>query len=206
MAKKATSKKTIWYKDKVLWSGVAVFVVVVGGWYYHDSHSGKASKKDFENAQASIDKVYADIVAKLGPPSNYKKSQSCSRPSQKFSQGPLSCSVDLEFLHSVGSLSEANSKYSSIYTSLKDYTEGVTVVDKPDISLIRTSVGSEIWTSAVTQFKDNKSGMSCSLKTVYDTPHETYLDTTSIPNESKALYTIIGCSSLSRNEYFHLTN
>ncbi len=125
--KKPSSKKSINAsymntKTMVLVGLVLVLLIAFGTYLYHQHNNGKASKEDFEKAQASIDQLYNNIMAKLGPPANYKKTQSCSRPSQKFSQGPLSCSVDKDIFYKIeGPLfaEKANSKVDGAINSSK---------------------------------------------------------------------------------------
>ena len=76
-------------------------IVVVGGFVAFRQYAIWVDKEKFEQAQASIDALYADIVTQVGQPSNYERSQSCGRPNQKYNQGPLSCNVGIGFVYAL---------------------------------------------------------------------------------------------------------
>src|SRR6185437_976480 len=96
---KTPKQKTFW-ENKWLLIPLGLIAVVALGFAYH-SYSVWANEKQFSQARSAIDTIYADIVNKVGHPDNFKRTNDCSRPSQEFTQGPLSCSVGTDFIYGV---------------------------------------------------------------------------------------------------------
>jgi hypothetical protein len=77
----------------------------------YQPYAVRQDKKRFEKAEASLDELYAKIVATVGKPDQEKKDKSCvySSPFNEFqTKGDLSCAVDLYFLFSPKSLASSN--------------------------------------------------------------------------------------------------
>lgn len=55
-------------------------------------------KQNFDKAEASLDQLYNQIVAKVGKPDQYKKDKVCSYISQEFGKGPRNCHVSIYLL------------------------------------------------------------------------------------------------------------
>jgi len=104
MAKKQTPKKQpnkvskavsgFWQKN---WFAVLLVVVLLGVLAFIGVNRLIIynQKKQFDQAEKSLDTLYADIVKNVGQPTSMKKDKSCSYRSEKYSQGERSCSVDI---------------------------------------------------------------------------------------------------------------
>ena len=178
-------------------------IVVVGGFVAYRQYSVWTDKQKFEKAQASIDTLYADIVVRLGPPNNYEHNQSCGRPNQKFEQGPLSCNVGLHFVYAVSSRDEGDILFDAIYSIASSRTDIIQSISSPESKLRESSVGNSLstWTSAYNQFIEKSSGLKCVMKSVYDTPEDTFLELKNSPDK-KNFYTTIGCADKARRGYY----
>lgn len=196
MAKQSASKKKSLKDDKLAWFAAAILVLGFG-YYAYNSYIKWNDRHRFEQAQASIDELYTDIVAKVGEPNNYRRSASCSRPNQKFEQGPLSCNVGVEFVYDLNDRSEAESKYESAQSVIKNQNQlfTLTTYDKKlkDVSF-------NTWLSVSGYGKMiAANGMGCVFKFVFDTPKSTYLDIKG-ETKGKVFYGTLSCSDLSSVE------
>lgn len=101
------------------WWILAILLVIgaIGYGVYRD-YSIKADKEKFEQAKASIDALYADIVATTGEPAKVEGGQTCGYAEFKNSKGPLSCMVRIAFVYPAGNNSEATTTFRSMSQAL----------------------------------------------------------------------------------------
>jgi|GEM_PF-1302960 len=88
-----------------------VFVVVLGAASYflvYKPYSIYKDKEKFTKAEASLDPIYNQIVAKVGKPDEVKKYQNCDRPNLKSGQGSLSCNVGINMWYKNKNYSQSN--------------------------------------------------------------------------------------------------
>ncbi|PJE65372.1 hypothetical protein COU91_02030 [Candidatus Saccharibacteria bacterium CG10_big_fil_rev_8_21_14_0_10_47_8] len=198
MAKRKTKKKLSWLKNPKNRSQVflAVLVLLGGSFFAYQNYAKWQDKHKFEQAQTSINELYSEIVAKVGQPDNYKKTNSCSRPNLKFEQGPLSCNVGVDILYGVDNIQAATNIFSTIQNGIvKESSSFVRIADSKDKgSLPSSTVSSD-------NYKDSKSGMECTIKYAYDSPFDTFL-TLNKESTSKPLFISIGCYASAKKGYY----
>lgn len=183
---------------------LVIFLLIVGVFFY-EKIALELNKRAFQQARTSIDTVYADIVAQVGQPDSYKRSNSCSRPNQEFTQGPLSCNVATTMIYGVSNPSEANTKFKSIQTIVN--SKKIFKPTSPPADTIRAaSVGVITSSTALDHYTINSSKMDCAIKYVYDTPSETSLLLKMNTPEEKAFYISIGCDDWARAQYYPKNN
>jgi len=180
---------------------VVFAVVLVGGFFWYKDYSVRADKERFEQAQASIDKLYAGIVAKVGEPNNYDRNQSCGRPNQKFNEGPLSCSVGVDFVYEVLDSSEALILFKKIQNIVSANSSLFQQKNTLSNSFSGSIIGTTVYTAASDQYKELQSGLDCVAKYVYDTPSETFLDLKKT-SDRRVFYITIGCSGEASDKYY----
>lgn len=174
---------------------ITLLIIVGGGFVFYRQYSGPADKQKFEQAQASIDALYADIVAKLGEPNNYESTQSCGRPNQKFEQGPLSCSVGIGFVYALSSEDNPISLFTKIdgVISLKNdifrFNDASTVNDLAPPVIIK-------------EYLSVKSGMKCRVKHAYSSPPDIHLELIEGGSGENPFYVGISCGSKAKSEYY----
>jgi len=186
---------------------ILILFVAVGGLLFYRDYSIKADKDRFEQAKASIDKLYSDIVANAGEPANAEKSQSCGRAEFKNSGGPLSCLVRIAFVYAVKDSADATDKYGAVQQAISKYG---------DIFIKTFSNEAEVYPfSALADDRDDKeigvslaeikSGMGCSIRVVYahgeDLSHRL-----SIGGAPEALSGSIACQDGAKAEHYPSTN
>src|SRR3989344_2632351 len=102
---------------------IILVVAVVGGFVAYQQYSIWADKRKFEQARASIDALYADIVAQAGQPDRVEKSQTCGYANRKYEQGPLSCSVKAHFAFSADNNTQATEIAEKVHQTISVKTD-----------------------------------------------------------------------------------
>ncbi|HSX36703.1 MAG TPA: hypothetical protein VLG13_01105 [Patescibacteria group bacterium] len=72
-------------------------------------HTISTDKARFAQADKDVQAVAQQIISAVGQPVDQRTNNYCSRPHQKFTQGPLSCTVYDYLAYSVGNSDQANS-------------------------------------------------------------------------------------------------
>lgn len=81
---------------------VLIFVVGLSAASYilvYKPYSIRKDKEKFTKAEASLDEVYNQIVAKVGKPDEVKKDKNCAYANRVYGKGPRSCSVGIYLLY-----------------------------------------------------------------------------------------------------------
>lgn len=76
-------------------------------------------KQQFDAAEASLDKLYGDIVAQVGQPTDVKKDKSCSYASAEVGKGQLGCGFGYQLQYAVSDVSDANKIQSKAIQTFK---------------------------------------------------------------------------------------
>lgn len=184
---------------KWAWLLLIFFILIIAFFTYH-GYSQYADKKKFEQARADIDTIYADIVAKIGPPDNSKKVNDCSRPNQVFEQGPLSCSVGTSFIYGVADENGANEILKMIEIIVGEKPKVFKPVKSLANKLSDTLVVNSYYHIASDKYTD--SGLDCVLSYVFDTPRE--IDLALKDDARKPLQINVDCTGRAKKEYFPL--
>lgn len=121
MAKKQKVKTKSHKSRKYLWviTIIALFIFALAAyfWVYLPSQDRKEKiaeeKQQITKDQALLNNL-ADKIAKDYPPTSRESKNTCSYASQKFANGPLSCSVEVDLIYAGIDINRANEIMSGI--------------------------------------------------------------------------------------------
>lgn len=188
---------------------VLVILLVTGliGFGVYRDYSIKADKEKFEQAKASIDALYTDIVARAGEPEKVEIKESCSRASRKLEKGPLSCGSHVYLVYPTANESEATALVININDTLNlasdtlkiTYTNSSTELPFEEVN---ASVKRQETSSS---FIDIRSGISCSMSFVYALSGDLYHVFSSDVSEKSTSVQIV-CGDSAKAEYYPLIN
>ena len=164
------------------------------------SYSIWRNERDFAQARAAIDTVYADIVAKVGQPDNYKRTNNCSRPSQEFGQGPLSCSVGTDFIYGVNDETQANTLFKQIQSVISQHPELLKPTKPLSTSIKDTLVVNDYYHDTQDYYEGGN--IACFAKYSFDTPRE--IDLITANPLKKPMEVNINCVNEAKNQYYPL--
>lgn len=202
MVKRKTKNKKTWLTNPK--NRPHIFLVALiflgGGFFAYQSYAKWQDKNKFKQAQASINELYSEIVAKVGQPDNYQKTNSCSRPNLKFEQGPLSCDVDIDFIFGVKNESEALNLFKNIQNTIKARSDLFVQDGRLETNIPSVLVASDIYRIARDEYKSS-GGVRCVAVYTYNTPSETYLKLTKDIGK-QTFYVTIGCNGNAKYEYY----
>jgi hypothetical protein len=197
----ADKSARLWPLRYKLFSVLILIVFAVAGFFVYQKIALELNRRGFQQARSAIDTVYGDIVAKVGPPDNSKSINDCSRPSEEFDQGPLSCSVGADFIYGVSDHNQANNLFRQIQGVIAQHPSLFHLAQALDTSIKDTLVVNTYYHSAQDYYK--MGDMDCSIKYSYDTPSNTYLSLKG-SDSKKAFYVAIGCSDWAKAQYYPL--
>ena len=192
----AKAQKPVW-KNK--WLLLAVIIVLAAGGFSYRAYSAWTNKRDFVQARAAIDTVYADIITKVGQPDNYKRTNDCSRPSQEFGQGPLSCHTDISFIYGVNNDAEANVVFKKIQLAITK-NNAFKPTGEPKSSLSSATIINTTLFGAEDNYRVK--GLQCVANYTYKTPSETDLK---LKSDQLPLEITLGCYGPARVQYYPLS-
>jgi len=160
------------------------------------------NRHSFQQARKNIDIVYADIVAKVGPPDNSERMSTCSVYHGEFSDGPTSCNLDTAIIYGVKDKNDADATIKKIQDRMNNYRDLFTPTKTPDLSIKDTLAVNTVYHIASVSYKS--AGLDCGVGYVYDTPTET--DLSLKDNTKKPLQMNIGCWGGARSKYYTLSH
>lgn len=200
MAKSASGRfrrSVPWARSHKFYSLLLLTVLLVAGIFVYEKVALELNKRAFSQARTTIDTVYADIVAQVGSPDNSKRAAECSASHVIFGQGPISCSVDTDFIYGVSDKSEAIDQFKKIQAVISRNEQF-----KPTKTLSLTITDQIVVNSAYHTASDEFSsdGLPCIVNYVYDTPREIFL--TINDKSKKPLQIVIGCHGIARAMYY----
>jgi len=197
----ANKSARLWPLRHKLFSVFILIVLVVAGFFVYQRITLELNKRGFQQARSAIDIVYADIIAKVGPPDNSKRVNSCNRVKEEFENGPLSCDVDTSFIYGVNGVEEADSLMSNIQNLIANHP-GLLQPSAPLTNQISsTLVVNSYYQTAHDHYKTARH-MKCETSYIYDTLRETDL---SIKDQTKKPLEIgIDCSDWAKAQYYPL--
>lgn len=184
---------------------ILLVVGAIGFGLYRD-YSVKADKEKFEQAKASIDALYADIVATAGQPDKEERGQTCGYAEFKNSKGPLSCMVRIAFVYPTGNNGEATTIFSNMNRALDlnsnfevTFTNELEVI--PFTALESRTDQKEIGMSIL----ESGSGIVCSFRLIYAVierdSHYLLLD-----SGSESISGLIACKDEAKAEHYPSIN
>ena len=182
-------------------SFVILLVLGVIGFLVYSEIALQVNKHDFQQARSAIDTVYADIVHQVGQPDNFRRNNDCSRPNQEFESGPLSCSVNTDFIYGVDNETNANDILAKVEAVISRHSNLLKATLPLSQSIKDSYVANTYYHRSVDYYKTNR-GLACEVSYTYDTPGEIDLQ---IRNSSqKPLEISSGCSGFAEEQYYPL--
>jgi len=182
---------------------ITLLVVMIGGIVAYRQYSIWADKQRFEQAQASIDALYSDIVANVGQPDKVEKGQTCGYASRKYERGPLSCGDYLYFVYGVANNNQANERFQGIKQAILQNQSTFNVTFSNETSVVpfntlrdnrdREEIGMDI--------TETKSNIACTLRALYASKDSNgHVLTTDVQTENMSV--AIGCSDDAKVEHY----
>lgn len=211
MTKQGSIKKPgfVFRKKHLPFLIVFIATILAAGLFLYRDYSIRADKNRFEQAHKSIDVLYSDIVAKVGQPDNVKQDQSCGYASRKFSRGPLSCAVGINFAYVIPNADEATnlaktindavSRKNNVFTT--SYSNAGSIL--PFVSL----QGLRDYQEIKNDLTEKSSQKRCYLTVVYALSSSIYHPlSVSSEKSDRELSIQLGCKDSAKAEYYPLTN
>jgi hypothetical protein len=209
MTKRKTKKKLSWLKNPKNRPQVVLIVLVIlgGGYFAYQSYAKWQDKHKFEQAQASINELYSEIVTKVGQPGISRSKYSCRYASLKYSRGPLSCGFESQFAYRVD---RGGVQANIVVTAANE------IVSK-DLNFINYKVGAisdlpfkpfseftGVQSTSLT-FIEKKTSLACSLKFNYFPYSDGDVSQFVTSASGKVnLSAQIGCGGYSKGKYYQL--
>lgn len=188
-----------WIRTHKFLALLLAIVILIAGVFVYERVALEMNRLAFKSAQHAIDSIYADVVAHVGPPDNSKHENFCSRPSQVYGQGPLSCTVSTSFIYGRANLSDANTSFNQIQNTISK--SGLLFPVELEANITSAPVANTIYTSATDRYRTREK-MDCTVSYWFDTPRQIDLD---IADKSKkSLEVIVGCNDWARLQYYPL--
>jgi len=200
MANRKEYKVSLLIKSHRLLFTIFLAALIALGIVGYAQYQKYENKLAFQDAQRSIDSIYEKVISSVGKPDISRRQNSCSRPSQEWTLGPLSCSLNTEFVYAVNDRSEANEihmKFQKIISS-----ENQLVAKKLSKEITDELVINTYYHSAFDSYT-TLGGLDCAGKYVFDTPQDSFLHTS---NGKKDLYIAIGCTGPAKIAYYTVAN
>ena len=174
---------------------------MVAGFFVYQRIALELNKRGFQQARSAIDAVYANIVAKVGPPDNSKRFNSCNRSHQEFETGPLSCDVETRFIYGVSGLAEGDILFKKIQSSISA-NEKLLKPTRPLSKSIGGLLVVNTYYYSTNDYFVSPSRMDCIVSYTYNTPRQIDLQINDLTK--KPLEISIDCSDWAKAQYYPL--
>ena len=204
MTKPALNKlkrSLFWVKFHKLYSLLILIVLLVGGIFVYQKVTLELNRRAFAQARVAIDAVYADIVAQVGQPDNYKRESECSKSYFGPYELRISCSVDTDFIYAVKDQQEADAKTAKINEIVDKQQSRLRPTSAPKSDIYVNPAPGDPDTNTSINYYKGPGGLLCIFKYVYDTPTDTYLQLVH-PDSKKSFYVTTGCTGNAKNQYY----
>jgi len=185
-------------KHKWLTLLTIVLLVIIAVFTYFKI-SLELNRRAFQQAAHAIETIYADIVKEIGPPDDNRYSRECSRPSVVYDQGPLSCSIGIDFIYGVSDKQEPDQLKERIKSVINHHSNLLLPTTAPPSFIDVNPAPGNNTDSTIDYFKTS-AGMECTSKYTYDMPREIQLNTKN--RNEKGFGISISCSSDARGQFF----
>lgn len=206
--KKKQSSRLSRGRPLIIWANlhrvkVALIVVVIAvlawGVVAYTNHQRQIAhqRKQFEQTKVELDKLYKDIVVKVGEPAEHKAVQSCEYTNSEFSPGFLYCNIDEYLIYP--NTAELPKK---VHAALKDQTKTVLGLSPMDQDVFLENPSYE---HVVTYSFRNQHQMKCSAaiwKINGALPYESFRF---MPTLRSGAYINLNCSAASVKEFYNLS-
>lgn len=180
-----------------------IAVLAVGGFFVYEKVALELNRHAFQQASHAIDTIYADIVAQVGQPDNFRRSSQCSRPNQEFEQGPLSCYMDIDFTYGLEDQAEGVNLNNKIKNIIAKHPDLLKPTPEPPSDIQVTPAPSNYSDSALYWYKSD-GGLQCTYGYAYDNPNKTHLKLLDTHAMLKTFYGTVGCAGNAKNTYYSL--
>lgn len=163
-------------------------------------YSIRKDKERFTKAEASLDEVYNQIVAKAGKPDQVKKDKSCAYANRVYGKGPRSCSVGIYLLYE-----NRNNLVASSITEKAATVSGaqLTVFGEKSTGSF-SSITEKRGDQTISQGYNSIEGLACSIDYIY--PVLPSSSKTFQPTTNENLEVVIACGGPAKAEHFTVKN
>jgi hypothetical protein len=146
---------------------IVLLVVVVGGFVAYQQYAIWANKHKFEQARASIDTLYTDIVTQVRKPDKVERSQTCGYAARKYERGPLSCGDYLYLVYGVADDSQATDIANNLVTVMSTDKDFEVTFSDVATNLPFTPISDGREKELGLDLIEKKSGMHCSTEYIF---------------------------------------
>ncbi len=194
-----------WMRRHKYLTQIIIIIAVIVGIVAYQLIALELNKRAFAHARTAIDTVYADIVSQVGPPDDFKKSDTCSQSyveSIVTTKGPIGCNIDTVFIYGVKDEDQATLKLKRIQSIVSSHDRLFKPTKALSLTITTAATINNAYKGSGDEYKS--SGLNCVINYIYDTPHEIEL---SLKNtKMKPLEIVIGCYGSSRAIYYPASN
>lgn len=179
---------------------LVVIAILIAGYWIYGQASTYTNKRDFQQANASINNAEKQISTDIGKPDKSEHQNNCSRSYQELTgYGEITCYIDFSFAYAMDNENQSNLAMSKIQVILK----GSKVFARPQKSLASSLTDAVALSSEYHEAQDiyKYRDLTCTAKYVYDTPQDTFIK---LKTDKKVFYTVIGCTGPAKKLYYPL--
>ena len=205
MAKSASGRfrrSVPWARSHKFYSLLLLTILLVAGIFVYERVALELNKRAFSQARATIDTIYADIVAQVDQPDNSKHSDTCSIYTEVYSTGPTYCNIVTTLIYGVKDESEANNVFKKIQLVIESHNDLIDSIKPLSSKISAMTVANAPYYASSDRYKS--SGLNCVANYIYDTPQQISL--TVEDNKMKPLEITLGCNGKARADFYSLVD
>jgi len=173
--------------------------------FVYSPYSIRQDKERFTKAEASLDEVYNQIVAKVGKPDEVKKDNNCAYANRVYGKGPLSCGTDILFVYSVNNEGSANSILTSVNNMFTGSRQNFSITYVPKIHSFSALKDRKDFQEVNEDLVEKLTKISCYLTYKYAS-YDNALLPISFLNNSQNIVVELGCGGPAKAEHFTVKN
>ena|SRR3989344_1899346 len=186
-----------WIRRHKLYSLLLFIVLLVAGIFVYQKVALELNRRAFAQARTTIDAVYADIVAQVGQPDDYRRDNICRTTQEVYGEGALSCYVTTDLILGVEDKQQSDQFINKIKDIISMQSNFI-LESEPTIPSVNTSAGSDSEPSR-DYYKTNKV-IECVVSYVFEPTFNTLL-IKKVTNK-KTLYVSIDCTAGAKGAFY----
>jgi hypothetical protein len=190
-----------WIGGHKLVSFTLILIIAIAGYFAYRAIALRQNKHDFQQASATINDIYNNIVRQVGEPDNAKVASYCTRTYQEFAgYSSPTCHIDTSIIYGLNNEDDANTILKKIQSLVSTDSRSFKPTKQLSDSIKDTLVASSIYHAASDTYQAY--GLKCVLNYIYDTPREIDLKVSGL--NKKPFEITIGCYGPAKQQYYRL--
>lgn len=211
----ALPRRPLW-RRKIFWlfslplillsSGIVIVVVQ----HSQKTRAIEADRARFEQVDKDVQSVIGEIIAQIGQPLSERHDKSCSRPSAKWEDVPLSCKIDYALFYEVENTSEANKLYSAIKEIRESSWSRINATTSQNTDVTDKFInfnfsGTADYQSLTNSYFSQNASMNCDISSFFYLASNPPFDDLLVSNSSTYLLgLIVDCRDVARAQFYPL--